>query len=141
MVGFTSSEAIMSAVKAGRSKPFMLGVHELVVEDGCRTDIAYANFMVDCQLVVEEKRALDERKRSTEAAKKRTEATKKSPNAAEDSREAEKESVDVDPSQEEKNLRNIENSGACGSRGVHLPRVQRTISRQAEATQICRKGS
>jgi len=116
-VTFTSSDAIMGAVKAGRSRPFMLEGHELVVEDGCRTDIAYANYMADCQLVVEKKRVLDERKRSTEAAKKITEVAKKSsatakrgPEVAEGSLEGEKKSAeaDINQSREEENVENTE---------------------------------
>ena len=77
-VTFKSSDAVLSVVKAGRSMPFTLGCHELVVEDGSGTDIAYANFMADCQLVMEEKRALDAREKSTEAAEKSMEASQES---------------------------------------------------------------
>ena len=91
-VTFTSGDAILAALKAGRSKPFMLRDHELIVENGNKTDIAYANYMADCQLVVEEKRVLDASKRSTKAAKMSLEAQNKSPEA------------DINKSLDERNL-------------------------------------
>jgi len=94
-VTFTSSDAVLAALKAGRSKPFMLGCHKLVVEDGNKTDIAYANYMADCQLVVEEKRVLDAKKKSTEAAKRSLEIAKGGLEAAKGNPEAEKENPEA----------------------------------------------
>ena len=70
ILSFASNKAILSALKAGRSTTLVLKGQRLLVEDGCKTDIAFANFMTECLHAVGESKKYYEERKAVESLKK-----------------------------------------------------------------------